>query len=286
MRPSRFNYIRLFCLTFFCVACAFVGNSFGADVEPYEARVTAPRALVLSGPGEKFYPTGTLSPGDIVEVYREQSGGWLGIRPPKGSFSAVSEKQITTRNGDLAEVRDDEVASRIGSQLSDKRNAVQVRLKRGSPADATAVGDSIAEPPAANDDKWKASAIPVAAATAGAVEPREVVPPPLAPLADSTRPPNAEPASAAATPASPNAAPAAAASAPVGFDLPRQLTEIELRLSRMASAPPQLWNTERLQRDTDQLLSQARTQADRIGRQLGRRLRRWRVWGWETHAQR
>jgi hypothetical protein len=31
----------------------------------------------------------------------------------------------------------------------------------------------------------------------------------------------------------------------------------------MASAPPQLWNTERLQRDSEQLLAQAQTQADR-----------------------
>ena len=47
------------------------------------------------------------------------------------------------------------------------------------------------------------------------------------------------------------------------FDLPRQLTDIELRLSRMASTPPQLWNTERLRRDAEQLLSQAKTQAER-----------------------
>jgi hypothetical protein len=31
----------------------------------------------------------------------------------------------------------------------------------------------------------------------------------------------------------------------------------------MASAPPQLWNTERLQQDTQQLLSKAQSQADR-----------------------
>jgi len=41
------------------------------------------------------------------------------------------------------------------------------------------------------------------------------------------------------------------------------LTDIEMRLSRMASAPPQLWNTERLQRDTELLLGQAKTQQER-----------------------
>jgi hypothetical protein len=48
-----------------------------------------------------------------------------------------------------------------------------------------------------------------------------------------------------------------------GSDLQRQLTDIEVRLSRMASAPPQLWNTERLQQDAQQLLSKSQTQADR-----------------------
>ena len=36
-----------------------------------------------------------------------------------------------------------------------------------------------------------------------------------------------------------------------------------MRLSRMAAAPPHLWNTERLERDTEQLLAQAQTDADR-----------------------
>jgi hypothetical protein len=43
----------------------------------------------------------------------------------------------------------------------------------------------------------------------------------------------------------------------------RQLTDIEMRLSRMASASPHLWNTERLERDTEQLLAQAQSDAER-----------------------
>jgi hypothetical protein len=314
----------------FCVAflSTLLGERALAEIEPYEARITIPRALVLSGPGEKFYPTGTLSPGDIVEVYRDEEGGWLGIRPPKGSFSLVSEKELTTRDGDLAEISEDEVSSRIGSQLSDKRNAVQVRLKLGEvvqiigkesidgetwckieppagefrwihaasverrgpisvgspvadaeqevvPLSATSesVGkskevspaDSIraAEAPAGNDDKWRASATPMAPTTP--VPPPEVVPPPLAPIASSSAPTSA-PAGAATTPPSNtnSGAPAAAAApAPTEFDLPRQLTDIELRLSRMASAPPQLWNTERLQRDAEQLMAQTKSDAER-----------------------
>jgi hypothetical protein len=63
-----------------------------------------------------------------------------------------------------------------------------------------------------------------------------------------------------------NAAPAGAPLAVVSNvsgDLQRQLTEIEMRLSRMASASPHLWNTERLERDTEQLLAQAQSDADR-----------------------
>ena len=47
---------------------------------------------------------------------------------------------------------------------------------------------------------------------------------------------------------------------PVADDLSRSLTEIELRLSRMVSAPVNLWNTERLERDTAQLLSARKRQ--------------------------
>jgi hypothetical protein len=43
----------------------------------------------------------------------------------------------------------------------------------------------------------------------------------------------------------------------------RRLTDIELRISRMVAAPPDRWNTERLERDTEELLAQAQTTGDR-----------------------
>jgi hypothetical protein len=46
-------------------------------------------------------------------------------------------------------------------------------------------------------------------------------------------------------------------------DLHHDLTGIEIRLSRMASAPVSLWNTEGLQRDANQLMSRAQTPEDR-----------------------
>lgn len=329
---------------------AAFGQRALAEIEPYQARIVTPRALVYSGPGEKFYPTAALVPGDMVEVYREEGGGWLGIRPPAGSFSLVPEKQLRVQDGDLAEVRDDSVTCRIGSQLSDKCNAVQVRLKRReiveivgrhqidgetwcriappagefrwihaasveragptsdtseAAADSSAViqasatdeavaiqeespqetqataeaapadaAEAMSSSESNDDSKWRASSQPQNEAATSAPPTatpatEQVTPPPLAPItpipatasapsAVPTTPPTAQPPAAAnVAPVSPQPPQSA------GFDVPRQLTEIELRLSRMASAPPQLWNTERLQRDTEQLLASAQSQAER-----------------------
>lgn len=332
MCPNHLNRIRLLHLAIAWLATSFVAERACAEIESYEARVTTPRALVHSGPGEKFYPTMALSPGDTVEIYREEAGGWFGIRPPEDSFSWIPEKQLRLKGGGLAEVREEDVASRIGSQLSDRRNAVQVRLKKGEvveivgketidgekwfkiappagefrwihaasverrgsiaeseppaeadsqivPASATSesapekveikpevASKSVAEAAPTSGESWRASSAPASA------PPADVTPPPLTPRATSTTPSPAPTPAAAAPPVSttPSAAPspsvtpsATAAPAPTGIDLPRQLTDIELRLSRMASAPPQLWNTERLQRDTEQLLAKAQTQVER-----------------------
>jgi len=45
--------------------------------------------------------------------------------------------------------------------------------------------------------------------------------------------------------------------------LSHELTAIELRLSRMAAAPTNLWNTERLEHDVAQLSARAQTPAER-----------------------
>src|SRR4051794_35862682 len=102
-----------------------------AESLPYQARIIVGGASVYSGPGDKFYPTDTLSQGDTVEVYREKPGGWLAIRPPLGSYSWVAERDLIIKDGGLAEVVKDDVASRIGSRLNEQHNAAQIRLKKG-----------------------------------------------------------------------------------------------------------------------------------------------------------
>lgn len=324
MRSSAFQFTNVLQVVA-CLAALLGHRVVLADIEPYAAKVTVPRALVYSGPGEKFYPTSSLNPGETVEVYREEKGGWLGIRPLQGSFSLVPEKAIEEQDNGLARVREDSTASRIGSELSDKSNATQVRLKRGEvvevlgrqpvngetwvriappagefrwihaasvqrqgaigeaetvPAEPKALsedmvanegtisGDSVSS---SSDDEWRASVTPVAGEqVAEPAATQELAAPPLATSttaspADPTVPAtSAAPTAVPLPPAVPVDSAVRVGPPPVATgDFQRQLTDIEMRLSRMASAPPQQWNTERLQRDTEQLLAQAQTQPER-----------------------
>src|SRR6476660_6128130 len=134
-RPMSYRQIAAGCSTRIAIACALLTlaqtDRSVAESSPYQARVVVAGASVQSGPGDNFYQTGTLTEGDTVEVYREKSGGWLAIRPPGGSYSWVTEKDLELKDGGLAEVIRDDVPSRIGSRLNDRHNAAQVRLKKG-----------------------------------------------------------------------------------------------------------------------------------------------------------
>jgi uncharacterized protein YgiM (DUF1202 family) len=285
MRRPVYTPLRLYCLVAagILLACASSERA-SAELSPYEARVVATGAPILSGPGENYYPTDTLAQGDVVEVYREKSGGWLAIRPPLNSFSWVPGSNLKKQEDGLAEVVKDNVASRIGSRLNDKRNAAQVRLKKGELVeviDEEKFGDEtwykIAPP--AGEFRWIQAALVERAElvkTASAETPvTESSAPPLisntqASSATPAQPQATAPATtlpAATTPVAPQSAAAAPVapppSGPVADDLSRSLTEIELRLSRMVSAPVNLWNTERLERDTAQLLARAQSTADR-----------------------
>ena len=98
---------------------------------PYKAYITGHEVYVRSGPGDEYYPTGKLRSGAEVEVYRHDPGDWLAIRPPKGSFSWVSARHLKPGRDGVAEVTGDRVAARVGSELSEVRDAIQVRLERG-----------------------------------------------------------------------------------------------------------------------------------------------------------
>lgn len=108
-----------------------VSQTFPAAAEPfpYTAYVTADDVYVRSGPGRSYYPTDKLAKGAEVEIYRHDPGGWYAIRPPQGSFSWVSSRYIERTQEGLGVVVDDDVVARVGSQLSNVRDVIQVRLE-------------------------------------------------------------------------------------------------------------------------------------------------------------
>ncbi len=117
---------------------------------PYKAYVTADDVEVRSGPGEDFYPTDKLQKGETVEVYRRDAGGWCAIRPPEGSFSWISGRVLKLQDDNLAVVKEDDVASRVGSSLSNVRDVIQVRMRKG---EAVEILDS-KETPGGKSQVW------------------------------------------------------------------------------------------------------------------------------------
>jgi hypothetical protein len=275
------------CIALLCASFVFsLAKRAAADAQPYQARVIAAGAAVHSGPGENFYPTDTLKQGDVIEVYREKPGGWLAIRPPVNSFSWIAARDLIVKDGGLAEIAKVDVASRIGSRLNDRHNAAQVRLKKGEAVEVLGEESVNGEKwckiaPPSGEFRWlqaslveKLGAIPAPSAPAAPT----AISPPAPSTADSGAPPliPASKAPEATAPGAQSATPQAATSSSavplanqqpqVGSgtaDLSHELAAIELRLSRMAAAPPNLWNTERLERDTSQLMARAQTQPDR-----------------------
>lgn len=100
---------------------------------PFTVQVRGQGALVFSGPGDEFYATEKLGPGEEVEVWRRRAGGWLAIRPPKTSYSLVAARGLRRVPGtEVAEVSEDDTVSWIGSTLGhDGDYRWQVRLDVG-----------------------------------------------------------------------------------------------------------------------------------------------------------
>jgi hypothetical protein len=62
----------------------------------YVATVKVPEAEVRCGAGasDQLYSTNRLHKGDKVEVVKELEGGWLAIKPPRGSFSWINARFV------------------------------------------------------------------------------------------------------------------------------------------------------------------------------------------------
>jgi len=127
-------------LTQFCFALAALASipSFAAEPAsqfPYSAFVATSEASVRSGPGETYYPVLNLKLGDAVEVWRQDPGGWLAVRPPEGSFTWVAAEFVEQTGEKTGRITGNEVNARVGTKFSDLRDAIQIQLSAGDEVD-------------------------------------------------------------------------------------------------------------------------------------------------------
>jgi uncharacterized protein YraI len=114
------------------LACFGVSIADAQDRLPYHVVLRQGQVEVRSGPGASHYVTSHLSAGDSIEVYRESGDGWLGIRPPSGSFSWVqADRLASTSRDDVARVTRDDTICRVGSLVAEVEHHVgQVYLEK------------------------------------------------------------------------------------------------------------------------------------------------------------
>ncbi|MFM2004058.1 MAG: hypothetical protein RI963_3484 [Planctomycetota bacterium] len=101
--------------------------------EPYDVYVDQEQVVARCGPGGEYYRTDPLRHGQKLEVYLEADKGWLGVRPPEGSFSWVTADAIQLdRSGKIGKVIEDGTLSWIGTHLGKARKYLwQVQLAAG-----------------------------------------------------------------------------------------------------------------------------------------------------------
>ena len=157
-------------------------RSVEAASVPYEAVVIADNTYVRSGPGTNYYDTGKLDRGERVTVEREEAGGWLAIRPPRGSFSWVAAQYVQENSDGTGTMTGDNVLIRVGTPKSDLRDVFHVKAGRGATVkilEKRLLGEGAGarpwyriEPPD-GEYRWIASQLvqPTAAGSAGAAEP-------------------------------------------------------------------------------------------------------------------
>lgn len=95
--------------------------------------VSVSRGQLHSGPSDEFYPTCFVERGASLEVFHRTPDGWLGVRPPAGSFSWVAAKDAyLLPGGRVIEIITDNAVSWIGTELgAAKQFRWQVQLNQG-----------------------------------------------------------------------------------------------------------------------------------------------------------
>ncbi len=109
---------------------------------PYRVHVVGEDAVIHSGPGSTHYGTDRLAPGTTVDVYRNDPGNWMAIRPPEGSFSLVQLDELELLPNGLARINVDEAVAWVGTRLTAvKKPMWQVRLRQGEVVEVLGVVD-------------------------------------------------------------------------------------------------------------------------------------------------
>jgi len=252
-----------FTLLFTCV-CTFAAASAVGQSFPYTAAVDA-QAPFYGQPQVGGLPAGQLPAGSRVEVYRHD-GDWLAIRPPQGSFSWVSARDVEpTDQAGVVRARASGAICWIGHAGSEERTITQVTLNQGELLQThgdSLVGDedqvrqwykikppagefrfihkrhvnagagSAALPTASTDNAGSSKAD--MAADAHGWEARAVSPPAMRAAPSGIPSPTTTPA----MPALPNAVMPASATATVQ----QRLAQIDQQLAAMLAYPPNRWN--------------------------------------------
>lgn len=265
----------------------------------YEAEVVSANCFALSGPGEGYYPTQLLTPGQAVTVIGSRRGDWLAIEPPKGSFSWIPSDKIQLDPSGTGIVQEDGTKIRVGSQLSDAHHVFQVSLKKGDKVsildhaylrDAEKIGEWYKIVPPADEVRYVAAAqiqprgaregVNIARGQIGATADPAPPPstdnqviPPAKPIrvvsANDASPRNREGTSARlATAKSSRLADGEAASIPAFADDPAKPLAARLKslrdyLENMRTREPSSWDTERLRPTLDKLRADVKTPEDK-----------------------
>ncbi len=128
---------------------AFVGRmAAAAEVfEPYLVYVDQEGVTARCGPGGEYYRTDPLRHGQRLEVYLETEDGWLGVRPPEGSFCWVPAHAVELdRNQNTGKITEDATLAWIGTHLGKARKYLwQIQMSRGE--EVTILGRSEREGP-------------------------------------------------------------------------------------------------------------------------------------------
>jgi hypothetical protein len=258
----------------------------GEQTFPYKAYVAADDVYVRSGPGKNYYPTSKLSAGDVVEVYRHDPGGWYAIRPPKGSFTWISSRFLKPSGDGLAEVASANVSARVGSEFSDIRDVIQVRLHQGelvepleAPAAAAADGQTWTKiSPPSGEFRWVyGKLVDPDYAADGARKVAENTSPLVssAPASDvePARPPGAREAARPIprdgdgrrqNPAkSPPAASSPGSRTLSADEFQKRLEDADMELSIMVAEEPTVWTFDALVLEAELLMAQAETAVER-----------------------